>query len=62
MDDGQHVKRGGVTLCTDSFQHEEVETLREALNFNFKLNQLYIYNKIYINIKRFKFSQIYKVI
>ena len=24
MDDGQQVKRGGVTLCTDSFDLEEV--------------------------------------
>jgi len=31
MDDGQQVKRGGVTLCTDSFKSEEVSILREAL-------------------------------
>jgi hypothetical protein len=25
MDDGQQVKRGGVTLCTDSYSEEEVD-------------------------------------
>jgi hypothetical protein len=28
MDDGQQVKRGGVTLCTDSFNSKEVNILR----------------------------------
>ena len=28
MDDGQQVKRGGVTLCTDSFNTNEVSLLR----------------------------------
>lgn len=37
MDDDQQVKRGGVTLCTDSFSSEEVSTLREALFKNFNL-------------------------
>jgi hypothetical protein len=37
MDDGQQVKRGGVTLCTDSFNSEEVNILREALKNNFNL-------------------------
>ena len=37
MDDGQQVKRGGVTLCTDSFHSEEVNILREALKTNFNL-------------------------
>lgn len=37
MDDGQQVKRGGVTLCTDSFKPEEVKLLREALKTNFNL-------------------------
>src|SRR5277367_6883312 len=29
MDDGQQVKKGGVTLCTDSFDLEEVNILQE---------------------------------
>lgn len=29
MDDGQRVKRGGVTLCTDSFSSEELSTLEK---------------------------------
>lgn len=37
MDDGQQVKRGGVTLCTDSFNSEEISILREALRNNFNL-------------------------
>ena len=39
MDDGQQVKRGGVTLCTDSFNSEEVGflRLRESLESNFNL-------------------------
>jgi LAGLIDADG DNA endonuclease family len=37
MDDGQQVKRGGVTLCTDSFSSEEISILREALFKNFNL-------------------------
>ena len=37
MDDGQKVKRGGVTLCTDSFKSEEISILREALKTNFNL-------------------------
>ena len=35
MDDGQRVSRGGVTLCTDSFNSEEVGILRQALSTNF---------------------------
>jgi LAGLIDADG DNA endonuclease family len=38
MDDGQQVKRGGVTLCTDSFNHNEVSILREALKTNFDID------------------------
>ena len=58
MDDGQKVKRGGVTLCTDSFQLDEVESLRSLLAQNFdmfttihkKKNKVgEIYNRIYIN-------------
>jgi hypothetical protein len=52
------VKRGGVTLCTDSFSSEEVNLLREALKNNFNLNTSIhkkrgvnnsIYERIYIN-------------
>ena len=38
MDDGQQVKRGGVTLCTDSFNHNEVSILREALKTKFDID------------------------
>lgn len=57
-DDGMQVKRGGVTLCTDSFSSEEVNLLREALKNNFNLNTSIhkkrgvnnsIYERIYIN-------------
>lgn len=37
MDDGQQVKKGGVTLCTDSYNSEEIDILRKALNNNFNL-------------------------
>ena len=37
MDDGQHVNRGGVTLCTDSFKHDEIITLQNVLKSNFDL-------------------------
>ena len=37
MDDGQRVKRGGVTLCTDSYKSEEISILRNALKTNFDL-------------------------
>ena len=37
MDDGQRVARGGVTLCTDSFNKEEISILREALSTNLNL-------------------------
>jgi hypothetical protein len=37
MVDGQQVKRGGVTLCTDSFKSDEILILREALKTNFNL-------------------------
>lgn len=59
MDDGQQVKRGGVTLCTDSFKSEEINTLREALKSNFNLitsihkkkssRTENVYERIYIN-------------
>ena len=34
-DDGQTVKRGGITLCTDSFTALEIQLLRDALLSNF---------------------------
>nr|YP_010714099.1 hypothetical protein P2X57_mgp03 [Fuscoporia gilva]WDD39662.1 hypothetical protein [Fuscoporia gilva] len=37
MDDGQAVKKGGVTLCTDSYNSEEVSLLRNALKNKFNL-------------------------
>jgi hypothetical protein len=39
MDDGQQVKKGGLTLtlCTDSFNSEEISLLRKALENNFNL-------------------------
>ena len=58
MDDGQQVKRGGVTLCTDSYNSEEINILREALKTNFKLitsihnkkgKDSAVYERIYIN-------------
>ena len=58
MDDGQQVKRGGVTLCTDSFNSEEISVLREALKTNFDLitsihtkkgSSGSTYERIYIN-------------
>jgi len=44
MDDGQQVKRGGVTLCTDSFKSNEIQILREALKNKFNLDTS-IHNK-----------------
>jgi hypothetical protein len=56
MDDGQRVKRGGVTLCTDSFKSDDIQILREALESNFNLKtSIHIkrgvseYERIYIN-------------
>lgn len=57
MDDGQHVKRGGVTLCTDNFKHEEIVKLQEALKSNFNLKTtihvkkglINTYERIYIS-------------
>lgn len=58
MDDGQQVKKGGLTLCTDSFNSEEISLLIKALETNFNLitsihtkkgkNDM-IYERIYIN-------------
>jgi hypothetical protein len=58
MDDGQQVKRGGVTLCTDSFNSDQVNSLREILLQNFNIitsihkktgRNGSIYERIYIN-------------
>jgi hypothetical protein len=59
MDDGQRVKKGGVTLCTDSYSHSEIESLRGALEskFNFVTSihkkkgkeEGIVYERIYIN-------------
>lgn len=58
MDDGQQVKKGGVTLCTDSYSSEEIGFLRKALDRNFNLitsihkkkgKDDTIYERIYIN-------------
>ena len=51
MDDGQQVKRGGVTLCTDSFNSEEVGFLRESLKSNFNLITT-------IHLRRIKIHQV----
>jgi LAGLIDADG DNA endonuclease family len=59
MDDGQQVKKGGVTLCTDSYNSEEVNFLREAIKANFNVETTIhkkksriidtVYERIYIN-------------
>jgi LAGLIDADG DNA endonuclease family len=46
MDDGQRVKRGGVTLCTDSFKSSEINILRESLKSNFNLKLQFIIKKV----------------
>jgi len=38
MDDGHNYKRGGITLCTDSFTLIEVQTLIKVLEQKFKLS------------------------
>lgn len=38
MDDGHKYKRGGITLCTDSFTLKEVTRLVKVLELKFKLN------------------------
>lgn len=44
MDDGQAVKRGGVTLCTDNFTLEEVKAMVSVLQSKFGL-KCTIHNK-----------------
>jgi hypothetical protein len=57
MDDGQQVKRGGVTLCTDSYSSDEVNLLKFALESKFNIfttihkkkgKEDSIYDRIYI--------------
>jgi hypothetical protein len=57
MDDGQQVKKGGVTLCTDSYSSAEVQILKDVLKANFNLDtsihrkkgvENTIYERIYI--------------
>ena len=49
MDDGQHVNRGGVTLCTDNFKHEEILKLQEGLKSNFDLKTTLHFKKGILN-------------
>lgn len=59
MDDGQHVKRGGVTLCTDNYTYAEVFNLILILEMKFGLvctihtknysNRSKLYYRIYIS-------------
>jgi LAGLIDADG DNA endonuclease family len=62
MDDGQYEKRGGLTLCTDSFTVQEVLLLKFVLETKFDLictvhkkmkqgNRLDHYSRIYISTK-----------
>jgi len=58
MDDGQHVERGGVTLCTDNFTYDEVQFLKSVLEKKYKLictihnkNIKKGYYRIYISAK-----------
>ena len=62
MDDGQQVKKGGITLCTDSFTLKEVLVLKDALEIKFNLKVSIhlkkgkkgtIYNRLYINKESF---------
>jgi hypothetical protein len=63
MDDGQRVKRGGVTLCTDSYNNDEIGILRQALKANFNLETSIhskkgkneaVYERIYIKKDEFE--------
>jgi hypothetical protein len=62
MDDGQYEKRGGLTLCTDSFTMEEINTLISVLETKFgfictvhkkvkKIVRTEYYYRIYISTK-----------
>jgi len=70
MDDGQQVKKGGVTLCTDSYSSAEVQILKDVLKANFNLDtsihikkgvENTIYERIYIkkdSLENIKYSLI----
>lgn len=61
MDDGQEVKRGGITLCTDNFSYGEVLVLKSVLETKYKFactihkklnkTKTKIYYRIYISAK-----------
>lgn len=62
MDDGQHVKNGGITLCTDNYNLLEVNTIIKALLSRYNLNCTIhnkkgkkgkIYHRVYINKNSF---------
>lgn len=48
MDDGQRVKRGGVTLCTDSYNQNEIQILRDVLFILKKIVLIILFMKEYI--------------
>jgi LAGLIDADG DNA endonuclease family len=59
-DDGQHVKNGGVTLCTDNYTLSEVELLIKALYNRYNIEcsihrkkgkSEKVYNRIYLKKK-----------
>ena len=55
--DGQYVKRGGITLCTDNFTLTEVLILKNALESKFgllcTLHKKNKYHRIYISKRSF---------
>jgi hypothetical protein len=62
-DDGQHVKNGGITLCTDNYTLNKVELLIKALSNRYNLEcsihrkkgkSAKIYNRIYLKKKIFR--------
>jgi hypothetical protein len=62
MDDGQLVKNGGITLCTDNYTLDEVDLMIKALmdRYNLKCSIHYkkgkserVYYRIYIGKKSF---------
>lgn len=63
MDDGQQVKKGGITLCTDSYSSNEINILRETLKNKFNLETTIhtkkgkneaIYERIYLKKEEFE--------
>jgi hypothetical protein len=61
LDDGQHVKRGGITLCTDSFTYKEVLNFKSVLELKYNFmctihkkqnkTKTKLYYRIYISAK-----------